>query len=61
MHDHGPELVKGVIGMGSSVLAILTSLQEKVEHTLRCTSLLVGIAVGVLTAISIIKGWKKRS
>ena len=35
-------------------LAILTSRQEHLEFALRCTSLVVGIIVGLLTATAIV-------
>ena len=60
MHDHGSELVKGLLGVGSTMLGVLTSLQESVEYLLRCTSLFIGMTVGVLTAISIVRGWRKK-
>ena len=60
IHDHGSELVKGLLGVGSTMLGVLTSLQESVEYLLRCTSLFIGMTVGVLTAISIVRGWRKK-
>ena len=44
----------------ASLLGLLTSMQEQVEHAMRCVSLGVGMLVGILTAISIIRGWKKK-
>jgi hypothetical protein len=35
-------------------------MQEQVEHVMRCISLGVGMIVGILTAISIVRGWKKK-
>jgi hypothetical protein len=60
IHNHGVEVCKGAFGVSSTLLGVLTSLQEHVEHTMRCISLGVGIMVGVLTCISIIRGWKKK-
>lgn len=60
IHNHGVDLSKGAFGMASTLLGVLTSLQEQVEHTMRCISLGVGIFVGVLTCISIIRGWKRK-
>lgn len=57
---HGTELTKGAIGVASTVLGVLTSMQEQVEHVMRCVSLGIGMLVGVLTAVSIIRGWKKK-
>ncbi len=58
---HGVEMAKGTLGVSSTVLGVLTSMQENVEHAMRCVSLGVGMLVGVLTAISIVRGWKKKS
>jgi len=41
-------------------LAILTSQQEQVEFALRCTSLVIGILVGILTATAILVRMAKR-
>lgn len=58
--NHGTELLKGSVGTMASLLGLLTSMQEQVEHAMRCVSLGVGMLVGILTAISIIRGWKKK-
>jgi hypothetical protein len=60
MQDHGGELLKGALGVASTALGVLTSFQENVEHLMRCVSLGVGMMVGILTAISIVRGWKKK-
>jgi hypothetical protein len=60
MHQHGCELLKGALGVSSTLLGVLTSLQEGVEYFMRCASLGVGITVGLLTAVSIVRGWKKK-
>lgn len=60
MHNHGTELLKGAVGTMASLLGVLTSMQEQVEHAMRCVSLGVGMFVGVLTAVSIIRGWRKK-
>ena len=59
-NDHGAELGKGALGVSASVLSVLTSMQEQVEFVMRCISLGVGMLVGILTAISIVRGWKKK-
>jgi len=57
---HGAEVCKGLVGVGSTVLGVLTSMQEQVEHVMRCVSLGIGMLVGILTAISIVRGWKRK-
>lgn len=59
-HDHGVDLLKGIGGTGATALGVLTSMQEQVEHVMRCVSLGIGTLVGILTAISIVRGWKKK-
>lgn len=59
-HDHGTDLLKGLGGTGATALSVLTSLQENVEHAMRCFSLGIGALVGILTAVSIVRGWKKK-
>jgi len=60
INDHGCELLKGALGVSSTLLGVLTSLQENFEYIMRCTSLFVGMTVGILTGISIVRGWKKK-
>ena len=60
VENHGAEICKGFFGISSTVLGVLTSMQEQVEHVMRCVSLAVGMLVGILTAISIVRGWKKK-
>ena len=42
-------------------LAILTSQQEQLEFALRCTSLVIGILVGLLTATALLIRMAKRT
>ena len=60
MHDHGTELLKGALGVCSTALGVLTSVQQDVEYFMRCASLAIGMTVGLLTAISIVRGWRKK-
>ena len=53
-------LVKGVSGTAVSLGSTYISLLAEVETFLRITSLLIGIAVGVITFISIYKSIRKR-
>lgn len=51
-------LTLGVVGVGSTGLAVGVSIFSNVESWLRLISLLVGIAVGVVTLISLLKKLK---
>ena len=59
-HDHGTELLKGAVGVGASVLSVLTSMQEGIEYYLRCGALILGMVVSMATLVSIVRGWKKK-
>ena len=48
-------IFKAIVGIASPVIGVLTSMQEQVEWTLRVASLLVGLIVGVMSLISMIK------
>ena len=52
--------LKAIIGTVSPVLGVLTSFQEQIEWHLRITSLVVGLAVGVLSLIAMIRKLRKR-
>ncbi len=60
LEHHGCDLMKGALGLTASVLSVLTSFQENVEHVARVASLTGGFVVTVLTGISIVRGWKKK-
>ena len=45
-----------IVGTASPVLGVITSYQEQIEWHLRAASLLVGLAVGVLSVIAM---WRK--
>jgi high-affinity Fe2+/Pb2+ permease len=44
----------------ASILGVLTSFQENVEHAMRVGALAAGMIVSILTAVSIVRGWKKK-
>ena len=52
--------LKGLVGTVSPFLGILTSLQEQIEWHLRIASLVVGLAVGVLSLLAMIRKLRKR-
>jgi len=51
---------KALIGTTSPILGIVTSYQEQIEWHLRVGSLLVGLAVGILSLVSMIKKLRRR-
>lgn len=53
IHQNAADAIKGVIGCGFNVLAVLTSHLAELEAWLRISSLCVGIAVGLATFLSI--------
>jgi hypothetical protein len=58
--EHSNIICKGVIGIGTNIIALITSTQEHLEWGLRMFSLSVGIGVGILTACSLIKNLRKK-
>ena len=59
-HDNFIIAIKqGFAALGVLCTMVSVSLLEIVEQWLRLTSLVVGITVGILTAISIVKKLKK--
>ena len=47
--------VTAIVGMGSPLLGVVTSFQQQLEWHLRIASLLVGLLVGLLSLISLIR------
>ena len=48
-------ILKAIVGVASPVIGIITSLQEQVEWTLRVASLIVGLMVGAMSLIAMLK------
>jgi hypothetical protein len=53
------DLAKGTVGMLATMGSFMASLMPWLETGLRVTSLCVGIAVGVITFMSIYRRWKR--
>lgn len=51
--------LKAIVGIASPVLGVLTSFQEQIEWHLRIASLLVGLAVGVMSLVAMVKKLRK--
>lgn len=48
-------LARGAVGMSATILGVLTSFQEHLEWAVRISASLVGLAIGVLTLVSMVK------
>ena len=49
-----------IIGTASPVLGVITSYQEQIEWHLRAASLVVGLLVGILSLVSMVKKLRRR-
>jgi len=51
---------KAIVGTASPVLGVITSYQEQIEWRLRIVSLLVGLAVGILSLVSMVRKLRRK-
>ncbi|MCX6864737.1 MAG: hypothetical protein NTV46_00715 [Verrucomicrobia bacterium] len=51
---------KAILGMVSPLLGLVTSYQEQIEWHLRVASLLVGLLVGIMSLVSMVRKLRKR-
>ena len=51
---------KAIVGIASPVVGVITSFQEQIEWHLRVASLCVGLAVGVMSLVSMFKKLRRR-
>ena len=51
---------KAVIGITSPLVGVVTSYQEQIEWHLRAASLLVGLAVGILSLVSMVRKMRRK-
>ena len=51
---------KALIGTASPLLGVVTSYQEQIEWHLRVASLLVGLAVGIMSLIAMVRKLRRR-
>ena len=49
-----------IIGTASPVLGVITSYQEQIEWHLRLASLLVGLAVGIMSLVSMVRKVRRK-
>lgn len=52
-------ITKAFIGIASPLLGVITSLQEQVEWTLRVASLVVGLVVGIMSLVSMVRKMRR--
>ena len=52
-------ITKAIVGVASPLLGVITSLQEQVEWSLRGASLCVGLAVGIMSLVSMVKKMRR--
>jgi hypothetical protein len=52
-------ILKAIVGIASPVIGVITSLQEQVEWTLRVASLVVGLIVGIMSLVGMIKKFRR--
>lgn len=52
-------ITKAFVGVASPLLGVITSLQEQVEWTLRVASLVVGLVVGIMSLVSMVKKMRR--
>jgi hypothetical protein len=53
--DHARDAAHGIVGSVAPVLGLITSMQDQVEWGLRITSLVIGIVVGLLSLLKLLK------
>ena len=51
---------KAIVGIASPVIGVLTSFQEQVEWHLRIASLVVGLAVGIMSLVSMARKLRRK-
>jgi hypothetical protein len=51
---------RGAVAIASPVLGLITSFQEQIEWHLRIASLLVGLAVGILSLVAMARKMRRR-
>lgn len=51
---------KAIVGIASPMLGVLTSFQEQIEWHLRVASLGVGLAVGIMSLVSMFNKLRRR-
>ena len=53
-------VMKAFVGIASPMVGVITSYQEQLEWHLRVASLCIGLAVGVMSLVSMVKKLRRR-
>lgn len=53
-------VLRGIVGTASPVLGVITSLQQQIEWHLRVASLAIGLLVGILSLVAMIRKLRRR-
>ena len=53
--DQGRDILHGFVGTVAPAVGFVTSLQEQIEWGMRMTSLTIGIIVGVLSLVNLLR------
>jgi hypothetical protein len=53
--DQGRDILHGFVGTVAPVVGFVTSFQEQLEWGMRMTSLTIGIIVGVLSLVNLLR------
>jgi hypothetical protein len=51
---------KAIVGIASPVVGVITSFQEQIEWHLRIASLVVGLAVGILSLVAMARKMRRK-
>ena len=54
-------ILKAIVGIASPLVGVITSLQEQIEWTLRVSSLVVGLLVGLMSLVGMIRKMRRKS
>ncbi len=53
-------VLRSIVGTASPLLGVVTSMQEQIEWHLRVASLVVGLLVGLLSMVAMIRKLRRR-
>jgi NO-binding membrane sensor protein with MHYT domain len=51
---------KAIVGIASPLVGVVTSFQEQIEWHLRVASLCIGLAVGVMSLVAMVRKLRRR-
>jgi hypothetical protein len=53
-------VLRGIVGTASPVLGVITSMQQQIEWHLRVASLAIGLLVGIMSLVAMIRKLRGR-